>query len=485
MLVPGHKPETPPMAVTPPAPAPPPAPAFDVRAAIAAGTLERLQEARAHGKQRQAAGTLDADGSAALALTNALLASDHGQSTVADTEEAAAAALGARPPLPARTGMAEGARALAALAAGKIDEARAAATRARTAAPELPEALFASGRVQMFVGATSEARADLEAAVKGAPKLTAARLDLAALKIDVANAPAAIKDLEALLAADQELLRARLLLAEARRAAVLPVATDEMREACREGRREGRVMRAACAFERAASARLAGDRGEALKSARVAVAGSGRNIRAVAHGVMMLATLGDVDSAGEAMRKIAQETAPGFIPRSWADRAAALARADKLTSAPVFDQPASPEHRLLVARAAFAEGGPKALGETLRKLGPAAVDYDPDLKLFATLVDEGKPSSEARQQLEASADKGSSLASYLLGRHALAAGERKRAAQRLARALQGHGDSCEAARLLLGIERKLRPSSVNTDAKVVRTVRGRNGGCVHAQRPGK
>ena len=72
----------------------------------------------------------------------------------------------------------------------------------------------------------------------------------------------------------------------------------------------------------------------------------------------------------------------------------------------------------------------------------------------------------------------------MLGRHALAAGDRKQAAQRLARALQGHGDSCEAARLLLGIERKLRPASASTEAKIVRAVRGRNGGCTRATADG-
>jgi hypothetical protein len=56
-------------------------------------------------------------------------------------------------------------------------------------------------------------------------------------------------------------------------------------------------------------------------------------------------------------------------------------------------------------------------------------------------------------------------------------GNKKKAAERLAKALQGHGDSCEAAHLLLQIDRKQRPSAVNSEAKVARLVRGRNGGC--------
>ena len=460
------------------APAPPP---VDFKTAIAGGTLDGLQDARAKGKRLLATQALDPDGAAALALVNALLASEHGQSTVSDAEEAAAVALAGKPVL-ARTGLAESARALAALAAGRLQQAKEAVGRARTAAPDLAEARFASGRVNVHLGALDEARADLEAATKAAPKLTMARLDLAALRVDTGEAKAAIPELEALLAADKDLLRARLLLAEARRAAMMPPAGDEnasLREACREGRRDSRVLRAACAFDQAAAARLAGDRGEALKSARAAVAGRGRhvNVRAVAQGVLMMATLGDVDNAGEAMRKIREETEAAFVPRAWADMAAALARADKLAATDLLDRPSGPEARFLVARAAFSQGGPKALGEALKKLGPEAAEFDPDLRVFATLVDEGKLSDETRKQLQDTAEKGNSLASYVLGRHALAMGNKRKAAERLSKALQGHGDSCEAAHLLLQIDRKQRPSTVNSEAKVVRLVRGRNAGC--------
>jgi tetratricopeptide (TPR) repeat protein len=477
-LLPGGKTSAPPPPVaTAPAKAPAPPP-VDFKAAIAAGTLDGLQDARAKGRRLLATQALDPDGAAELALVNALLASEHGQSTVADAEEAAATALAAKPVL-ARTGLTESARALAALAAGRLAQAKEAVGRARTAAPDLAETRFAAGRVNVHLGAVDEARADLEAATRAAPKLIAARLDLAALRIDAGEPKAAIADLEALLAADKELLRARLLLAEARRAALMPSVDDGLREACREGRRESGVLRAACAFDRAAAARLEGDRGEALKSARASVAARGRhvNVRAIAQGVLMMATLGDVDNAGEAMRKIREETEPAFVPRAWADMAAALARADKLTATDLLDRPSGPEARFLVARAAFAQGGGKALGEALAKLGPDAVAFDPDLKVFATLVDEGKLSDETRKQLSAAADKGNSLASYVLGRHALAMGNKKKAAERLAKALQGHGDSCEAAHMLLAIDRKQRPSAVNSEAKVAKLVRGRNGGC--------
>ena len=486
-LLPGKDAPSPsaPVATAPPkAPEPPP---VDFKASIAAGTLDGLQDVRAKGKRLLATQSLDPDGAAALALVNALLASEHGQGTVADAEEAAVAALAGKPVL-ARTAVAESARARAALAAGRLAQAKEAVARARTAAPDLAEARFAAGRVNAHLGAVEQASADLEAAIKAAPRLTAARLDLAALRIDAGDPRAAIAELEPLVAADKELLRARLLLAEARRAALVPAAEEDragLREACREGRRESGVLRAACAFDRAAAARLEGDRAEALKSARASVATRGRhvNVRAIAQGVLMMATLGDVDNAGEAMRKIREETEPAFVPRAWADMAAALARADKLTATDLLDRPNGPEARFLVARAAFARGGSKALGEALAKLGPEAVAFDPDLKVFATLVDEGKLSDETRKQLQDKAEKGgSSLASYVLGRHALAMGNKKKAAERLAKALQGHGDSCEAAHLLLKIDRKQRPSAVNTEAKVVRLVRGRNGGCSYFAR---
>jgi tetratricopeptide (TPR) repeat protein len=482
-LIPGGGRSAPPAPVAS-KPAPPPAPEpVDFAAAIAGGSLDGLQEARAKGKRLLATQALDPDGAAALALVNALLASEHGQSTVADAEEAAAAALTGKPS-PSRAALAESARSLAALAAGRLPQAREAVGRARAAAPQLADVRFAAGRVNVHLGAVDEARADLEAATRAAPRLVLARLDLAALRIDAGEAKQALADLEALLAQDKDLLRARLLLAEARRAALLPAADDGLREACHENRRESSVLRAACAFDRASAERLGGDRGEALKFARTAVSGRGRhvNVRAVAQGVLMMATLGDVDNAAEAMRKIREETEPAFVPRAWADMAAALARADKLPASDLLDRPNGPEARLLVARAAYAQGGGKALGEALRKLGDEAVAFDPDLKVFATLATEGKLTDETRKQLQESADKGSSLASYVLGRHALATGNKKKAAERLARALQGHGDSCEAAHLLLQIDRKHRPAAVNSEAKVARLVKGRNGACSYLAR---
>jgi tetratricopeptide (TPR) repeat protein len=476
-------PPAPPIAQGPAArPAPPP-PRFDFLAAFAAGTLERLQAARAEGKrlaQDTTGRALDGDQLAGLALVDALLASEHNQGTGGEVEEAATAAARVQPATPARTARVAAARALAALAAGRLGQAKAAAEQAVAAGPQVPEALFAAGRVKLQAGELPGARRALEAALAGAPALVPAALDHSALLVDLGQPAPAVAALEKLVGQHPALLRARLLLAEARRASAVSVDADELREACKETGRESSMMRVLCAFDAAAGARLAGERGAALKAARSAVGGSGRNVRAVANGALMLATLGDIDGAAEALRKIRQETEPGYPPRAWAELAVSVGRGEKV-EAPALDEiPGSPEARLLAARMSFKAGGPPALAEALRKLGEGNVAYDPDLRYFATLASEGKLGGDLQKEIRsrAEADKGgSSLAEYVLGRHALADGDRKLAARRLSGALEGHGDTCEAARLLAGIDRRHRPSSVNSDAKIARQVRTRNGGC--------
>ncbi len=94
------------------------------------------------------------------------------------------------------------------------------------------------------------------------------------------------------------------------------------------------------------------------------------------------------------------------------------------------------------------------------------MEFDPDLKVFATLVDEGKLSDETRKQLQDTAEKGNSLASYVLGRHALAMGNKPKAGRTAGQGPAGPRRRCEAARLLLTIDRKHRPSAVNSEAKV-------------------
>jgi tetratricopeptide (TPR) repeat protein len=491
--VPQASPVTPPEA--------PPVP-LDFLPAIDDGGLERLQEARARGKQIPPGRAADADALAQLAMVNALLASEHGQPTVADATEVAEAAEKLVPPTPARRALLEGARALVALAGGRLPEAQAAGQRAVEAgvAPLEAEASrlahLARGRVKHLRGEVEAAAEDLEIAARGGagrPRLALAVLARAALTLDTGEAAVATTLLEELTAARKDLLSGRLLLAEARRAVSAPAPAEDLQKDCREQGRESPVLRSQCAVEGAVANRLAGDRAAALKAARVAVAASRRqvqvNARAVAQGALVLVSLGDVDGASDALRRIREETEPAFPPRAQAELAVAFSRGEPMKDmkndqdARVLARPGSPDARLLAARMALARGGPKELAAHLGDGHREALAQDPDLRFLASLTEEGKLDPDLRKQIAQRSDQGSSLASYVLGRHELAAGNKKAAAQWLALALKGHGDTCEAARLLLSIEARDRPSALRQTARVARVVRGRNGGCLHVRAP--
>ena len=475
-------------------PAVPAAPAFDVTGAITDGGLERLQAARAHGKQVPAASG-NADGLAQLALVNALLASEHAQSTAADADELAQASEKVGPPPNPRRAQLEAARTLAALASGRLDDARAAAERATAADATSTYAWFASGRVKHLEGDLEAAARALDKAAEpvgsGGPapgtagsRLTLAVLERAVVALDAGDVGTAAPALDELLGTSKDLLRARLLRAEAGRSASEPPEPDqELTKACRNDGRDTPVLRSQCAVENAVTSRLAGDRAASLKAARAAVAGSRRQVyaRGVAQGALALVTLGDVDGAGEALRRIREESTPAFPPRALAEIAVTAARGERVVEPPPSARLSSPDGRLLAARLAFARGGPKEMRAFAGGLSRQALEQDGDLRFLVTLGDEGKLEGDLRKDITRRADKGSSLAAYVLGRHELAAGNRKNAGKWLAQALKGHGDSCEAARLLLSLDARDRPSALRKPARVVQAVRGRNGGCVHAK----
>jgi tetratricopeptide (TPR) repeat protein len=484
-----------PVTVATPLPAPEAPPVrLDFLPAIEDGGLERLQEARAQGKRIPPGPAGDADALAQLSMVNALLASEHGQPSAADADEAASASEKAEPPTTARRALLEGARALTALATGRLSEAQATGQRAVEAgvAPLEAEASrlahLARGRVKHLRGEVEGAAEDLEVATRGAagrPRLALAVLARAALTLDIGEPAVATPLLEELTAARKDLLIGRLLLAEARRAVSAPAAADDLARDCREQGRDSPVLRAQCAVEGAVANRLAGDRAAALKAARAAVAGARRqvNARAVAQGALALASLGDIDGASDALRRIREETEPAFPPRALAELAVAFSRGEAVTEVAILARPSSPDARLLAARVALARGGPKGLAAHLAGGPREALEQDLDLGFVASLAEEGKLEGNLRKQIALRSDQGSSLASYVLGRHELAAGNKKAAAQWLALALKGHGDSCEAARLLLSIDARDRPAALRQTARVVRVVRGRNGACVHVRSP--
>jgi tetratricopeptide (TPR) repeat protein len=473
---------------TPPAePAPASRPLPDLgplRMDILDGGVERLQKVRAAGKQTVLSGPESADLAALVALADALLAADWGATLGAEALLAADVAERARPSVPARTATLESARALTAAANGRLSDARAAADRALAASSSGYEARLAAGRVKFLAGELGAARVDLERALDAAPDFTTAALDHAAVLIDAGEAAASAAELDKQVGRRPGDLRARLLLSEAGRAAARPTDGGALRSACREQGAAHPPLRALCALEAAAAARLEGDRSGAIRNARAAAVSGVMGLhtaRGTASAALLLATLGEVDAASEALAKVTDHVGSSFAPRVWAEAAIALGRGEKVTSAALATPP-GPEARLVAARMAFAQGGPAALASTLERIGPAAVEYDPDLKSFSALAVDGRLSGKLKADLEKRAIKGNALASYVVGRNALLAGDRRTAARRLARALKGQGDVCEAARLLQTIDRRYRPYSVSSDAKVMAALKGRSSGCVHLRR---
>jgi tetratricopeptide (TPR) repeat protein len=455
-----------------------------LRLDILDGGVERLQKVRAAGKQTVLSGPESADLAALVAFADALLAADWGATLGAEAMLAADVAERARPASPARTATLESARALTAAANGRLVDARAAAERALAAASTSYEARLASGRVKFLAGELGAARVDLERALDAAPDFTAAALDHAAVLIDAGEAAASAAELEKQVGRRAGDLRARLLLSEAGRAAARPVEGAPLRAACREQGAAHPPLRALCALEAASAARLEGDRSGAGKNARAAAVTGVMGLhaaRGTASAALLLASLGDIDAASETLDKVIDHVGSSFAPRVWAQAAIALGRGEKVTSAALATPP-SPEARLVAARMAFVQGGPAALASILGRIGTAAVEYDPDLKSYSALALEGRLSGRLKADLEKRAVRGNAVASYVVGRNALQIGDRRTAARRLARALKGHGDVCEAARLLQSIERRYRPNSVSTDAKVATALKGRSSACIHLRR---
>jgi tetratricopeptide (TPR) repeat protein len=444
--------------------------------------FESLQKVRAVGKERGRSGPLDGDLAATVAFADALLASDWGLAIAGEALQAADTAERARPPSAPRTALIEAARAITAAAHGRLGDARAAAERALQAGSGGYEARFAGGRVKFLAGELGAARVDLERALDSAPSFGAAALDHAAVLIDAGEAAASAAELEKYLLARRSDPRPRLLLAEAGRSAARPVDGEAVRSACRD--QTSAPVRALCSLDAAASARLEGDRSGAVKHARAAAVSGVQGLHAVrgtAQAALLLASLGEIDAASEALSKVRDHVGTSFAPRVWAEAAIALGRGEKVSSATLATPP-GPEARLVAARMAFAQGGAAALAATVGRLGSGAVEYDPDLKIFSALALEGKLSARVRSDLDRRAGKGSAIAAYVVGRNALAAGDRRTAGRRLAKALKGHGDACEAARLLQTIDRRYRPSLVSSDARIAAALKGRSSGCVHLRK---
>ena len=450
----------------------------DFKAAIAAGdawTACRTRAPRASGCwPRQA---LDPDGAAAAGAGERAAGQRARAEHAWPTPRRPRSRRWRRKPVLARTGLAESARALAALAAGRLAAGQGgrragAHGRRRTA----PRRASPPARVNVHLGAVDEARADLEAATKAAPKLTAARAG--------SGGPAHRR-------------RAR----PRRPSPTWRRCWRPTRICCgpaccwpRPGgrpcmpvgrRRLARGLPGGPARERGAAGGLrvrpGGGGAAGGRSRRGAEVGAGRGGGPRPPRERPGGRPGRADDGHPGRRRQrrggdAQDPggdraglrAPGLgghgggagagrqadgRPTCWTGPAARR---------PGCWWPGRPSPRA----AAGAGRGPG-------QAGARRVEFDPDLKAVRDPGRRGQAAATRRaSSCQASAEKGSSLASYVLGPARPGHGQQAKAAERLAKALQGHGDSCEAAHLLLTIDRKQRPSAVNSEAKVAKLVRG-------------
>ena len=249
----------------------------------------------------------------------------------ADADEAAALAERARPPRPCRTGVLEAARAIAAAANGRLAEAAAAAERALAAGPAGSEARFAAGRLFLPASWAAPGSSSKRRRWRWRPRFGAA-----------AARPRGGADRRGRVGAASA---ARL--GEDRRERGSTTCAPACCSARRRGRRPGRStrqdrcasaagtqgttlppLRHLRAADAAATARLAGDRGGAVRARPRARSprrrGSARRARHRPGGAGAGLAGRDRRRRARRSRKIRDHLRASFVPRVWAEAAVAL-----------------------------------------------------------------------------------------------------------------------------------------------------------------
>ncbi len=446
-----------------------------MRAEIARGALPALLRARMVGVRLAAAAPEDADTSAELAFTSAYLARTYGLRFEAEAHAAAerASAPGDKSP---RAAVATAARALIELGRGNVKAARSYAARAAGLDPASVEPLLALADVRATTGDLRAAAKTLEAAVVLAPERVEVRVAWAEARLDLGDAVVALDVLREVLARAPEHTRARLLLAEATRAASAAW-TDSDPTLGAHCRRDGAIsptVTAACAVAEATAARLAGrhDAARVELEEVVRIAPEVRWARLLAIAAQISAQLGLVDQAGALAERgaaLGSEAAPSV---AWARLAIALGRGEAPVPVPGVP-PSGPEATLVGARAAFAAGGRRALGQYLEE-HPAFVRSHPDLRLLSRMA-EGAVAVAAGPSDRPGPEDGP-VAAYVEGLRARLSGDLPAAADLLGRALEGHGDACRALGEYVATLRALKQ---NPEAPIFERVRRVNARCVN------
>jgi tetratricopeptide (TPR) repeat protein len=422
-------------------------------------------------------GPPDADSLARLGLLNAFLVDDYAVEAKKDAEDALRRA-GASPEInKERAALIAAARSLLAHAAGERAAAKQHADAAMVAtAPDLSAfALLASARVRSLAGDAEGTARDLDRAMGIAPELAPVVVDWATARLDGGDPVAARRALVTLLEHYQDNSRALLLLAEAECALGEPNWTKTLEKACRGDAKISRSIRAACAVESALQSRIEGDRAGALRKAK-AISQTSEDAQVLGQASLLLALLGETDAAEEVLERGRKAADPANVPLVWADAAIRLSRGETVATSHLLEHPAGPERDLVALRAAYVRSGTTGLAAALKVLPPGIQDIDWDVRAYAALGHEEGPPKPELAALEKRVEKGSPVASYVLGVLAVQDKDFKLAMRRLDKALAWHGDACQAALLYLDAVKRV-GHGAQSSKPGLRNVRSHNAKC--------
>jgi tetratricopeptide (TPR) repeat protein len=454
-----------------------PSPREELDSALSSGSLDRLMRVRDRVRSALAGAEPDPDALVRLALVEAFLTLDHGVPGAKNAEEDLRRLRPGDRPNTQRLALVEAARALLALAAGDREMAREHVDVGLAWAAKRPPAalLLASARVRAWAGDTVGAGKDLDSALQAAPDFASVVADWSAQRLDSGDAGAARRVAREFIAKNKTAWRVQLVAADAERALGERGWSKHVESACRGDNRVSRAMRAACLLAAAQEALLDGERSTATRKARAA-GQSSDDPRVLADSALVLASLGEIDSADEVLARAHKLADPEAVPLAWADLAVRLGRGQTDGAVPPAERPAQPERQLVALRAAYLQGGGAALAAAIKNLPAGTGEIDPDLRTFMELGHEGGVSSGDRAVLERRAEHGSPVAAFALGVLAARENDHKQAAKWLEKALAGHGDACRAALLYLSAlqaqERSAAPNRVS-----LRALRARNAQC--------
>jgi tetratricopeptide (TPR) repeat protein len=452
-------------------------PRDELEGALSGGSFDRLMRARDRARVALAGPAPDADALLSLALADAFSALDHGVPGAKSAEEALRRLPAGDRPNPQRLALVETVRALLALAAGDRETARqhVEVGLAWAGAKPPPALLLASARVRTLAGDSGGAGKTLDMALQSAPDSALVVADWAAQRLDSGDAVAARRVTREFLARNKAASRVHLVAADAERALGESGWSKHIELACRGEGRASRSLRAACSLAAALDARLDGERSAAVRKARAAGQASD-DPRVLADSALVLASLGEIDAADDVLaraRKLADDTA---VPLAWADLAVHLGRGQVDLRPLSAARPAQPERNLVALRAVYLKGGAAALAGVIKNVPAGQSEIDADLRTFMELGREGGVARSDRAALERRADRGSPVASFVVGVLAAREDDHKQAARRLEKALVGHGDACRAALLYLSaLQAQDRPSPPNRAALLA--LHARNAQC--------